>query len=68
MNKLQFFLCISILMNASIFQAIDIFHAISRGNIKTVNAWVKLNSNLSICNEQGQSVLHAAVLANNKNI
>jgi hypothetical protein len=55
-------------MSASIFQAVDIFYEISKGNRKAVNAWVKSKPDTTICNEQGQSVLHAAVLTGDKKI
>ncbi|MCX5924322.1 MAG: ankyrin repeat domain-containing protein [Candidatus Dependentiae bacterium] len=64
MNKFQFFLCALFLMSASTFQAVDIFYEISKGNRRSVKSWLKSSPDLSICNKLGQSVLHAAVLAN----
>lgn len=53
-------------MSASIFQAVDIFYEISKGNRKAVNAWARSKPDTAIRNEQGQSVLHAAVLVGDK--
>ncbi len=48
-----------------VFQS-DIFYEISHGNTKAVKALVTFKSNLSVKNEQGQSLLHAAVLTGNR--
>ncbi len=71
MNKISLFLC-SILFAGSAVQAkslvfqSDIFYEISHGNTKAVKALVTFKSNLSVKNEQGQSLLHAAVLTGNR--
>jgi hypothetical protein len=43
-------------------QAIDIFYAIKSYHLKDVRTWLKLERDLTICNKEGQSILHAAVL------
>jgi len=43
-------------------QAVDIFHAIKQYDLKSVRLWVKSSSDTTICNAEGQSILHAAVL------
>lgn len=55
-------------MSTSIFQAVDIFYAISHNKRKAVNAWVKSSPNASIRDDQGQSVLHAAVLTGDRSM
>ena len=44
----------------------DIFYEISQGNTKAVKAWLKLKPDLSVKNAQGQTLLHAAVFADNR--
>ena len=68
MTKLQVLLCSLFLMSASISQSIDIFHEISQCRYRAVKNWIKSKPNLLICDEQGQSVLHAAVLTGRKSM
>ena len=63
MTKLQVLLCSLFLASASISQSIDIFHEISKGNYKAVKSWVKSKPDVSIRDGQGQSIVHAAVVA-----
>ncbi len=42
--------------------SIDIFQAITQGNKKAVQTWIKSKPDLLIFNDQGQTVLHAAVM------
>jgi uncharacterized membrane protein len=46
----------------------DIFYEIAQGNNKAVKAWLKTKPDLSIKNEQGQSVLHVAALRGDRNL
>ncbi len=46
----------------------DIFQAIARGNQKSVKTWIKSKPDLLIFNDQGQTVLHAAVMTGNCSI
>ena len=73
MNKISIFLCTLAFAGAvvqaktSTFAPVqsDIFYEIARCNNKAVKAWIKSKPDLSICNQQGQSVLTAAVLTGN---
>ncbi len=68
MNKLQVLFCSVLLMSASISQSIDIFREISQCRYRAVNNWIKSKPNLLIRDQQGQSILHAAVLTGRKNM
>ncbi len=46
----------------------DIFYEISQGNTKAIKAWLKSKPDVSIKNQQGQTLLHGAVLAENRSI
>ena len=46
----------------------DIFYEISQGNLKAVKKWVSSKPDVSVCNDQGQSVLTAAVLTGSYNM
>ena len=50
-----------------LFQS-DIFYEISKGNTKAVKAWLKSKPDLSVKNEQRQTLLHAAVLSENRSM
>ena len=73
MNKVVLFLC-PILFAASAVQAklqiiqSDIFYELSKGNTKAVKAWLKSKPDLSVKNEQGQTLLHAATIAGKNDI
>ena len=46
----------------------DIFYEISKNNIRAIQFWLKTKPDLSITNNQGQTVLGAAVIANKRNM
>lgn len=46
----------------------DIFYCIQQGDIKAVKAWVKSKPDISVINQEGRSVLIAAVLTRNHKI
>lgn len=74
MNSAKSFFFMVFVLAASVFQAkspvyqLDIFYEISKGNVKAVKAWLDLQQDISVKNDQGQSLLHAAVLAKNRKI
>ncbi len=58
-----FFFAVNFLAISSICLAQSaIFHNIAQGNKKAVKAWIKSKPDLSIMNDQGQTILHAAVM------
>lgn len=58
-----FFFVVNFLAVSSICLAqATIFHDIAQGNKKAVKVWLKSKPDLSIMNEQGQTVLHVAVM------
>ncbi len=64
-----FFFAVNFLAVSSICLAqATIFHDIAQGNKKAVKVWLKSNPDLLIMNDQGQTVLHAAVQSGNRNI
>ena len=64
MNKFVLFFYTLIFAVTGLFASshVDIFQAIKQGDIKTVKRWIKSKPDLLIFNDQGQTVLHAAVM------
>ena len=52
-------------LSCSLFQASDVFKAIESNNKKEIQKWLKSNPNVDVLNDQEQSVLIAAVCAEN---
>lgn len=67
MNKIALLLSLGLVATLPV-AAIDIFYEISHKNFKAINSWLKPKPDTSICNEQGQSILHTAVLTGNNKI
>ncbi len=61
MNKSHVLLCSLFLVSASISQSVDIFYEIAKGHHKAVKQWRDTKPDVSIRDEQGQSIVHAAV-------
>ncbi len=61
-TKILFFAVNLLTLSSICLAQATIFHDISQGNKKAVKFWLKSKPDLSIMNEQGQTVLHAAVM------
>lgn len=62
------FLAMSSVYSAPVRVQTDIFYEIAKGNKKAIRSWLKTKPNLSLCNDNGQSLLTVAAVSGHRAI